>query len=102
VQNNTLVETMIVTIIAGSLMMVIHTFFSHVVRSSMKGQDNLDLIRTASQIFSSLRRDLLQFNTLNTAGAITTLALGNENLPGTATNRPLLNLNARKKSLPIL
>jgi prepilin-type N-terminal cleavage/methylation domain-containing protein len=41
----TLVEAMIVTIIACSLMIAIHAFFSHAVRSTMKGQDNLDSIR---------------------------------------------------------
>jgi competence protein ComGC len=93
----TLVEAMIVTIIACSLMIAIHAFFSHAVRSTMKGQDNLDSIRAASKIFSSLRKDLLQFNTLNTGGAITTVALGNQDLPGTATYSSMIELKRPKE-----
>ncbi|MGM0599529.1 MAG: PulJ/GspJ family protein [Candidatus Rifleibacteriota bacterium] len=95
----TMVETMIVTIIACSLMIAIHAFFSHAVRSTMKGQDNLDSIRAASQIFSSLRKDLLQFNTLSTDGAITTVALGNQDLPGTATCSSIIELRRPKETI---
>lgn len=95
----TLVETMIVTIIASSLMIVIHAFFSHAVRSTMKGQDNLDSIRAASKIFSSLRQDLLQFNTLDTNGAITTVALGDTDLPGTATYSSMIELKRPKETI---
>lgn len=88
----TFVEAMIVTVIACSLMLVIQSFFSHVVRVTMKGQDNLDSIRAASQLFSSLRKDMLQFVSLSTAGAKTTIALSEEEIPATATFSSILTL----------
>lgn len=88
----TFTEALVVTVIACSLMIVIQTFFSHVVRTTMKGQDNLDSIRAASQVFSSLRRDMLQFVSLSTQGARTTIALGDSEIPATATFSSILTL----------
>lgn len=88
----TFVEAMVVTVIACGLMIVIQSFFSHAVRVTMKGQDNLDSIRAASQLFSSLRRDMLQFVSLSTGGARATIAMGEEELPATATFSSILSL----------
>lgn len=88
----TFVEALIVTVIACSLMISIQMFFSHAVRTTMKGQDNLDSIRAASQIFSSLRRDMLTFTSLSTQGAISTIALGSSEIPATATYSKILRL----------
>ncbi len=88
----TFVEAMIVTVIACSLMIVIQSLFSHTVKVTMKGQDNLDSIRAASQLFSSLRRDMLQFVSLSTNGARATIALGNSEIPDTATFSTILTL----------
>ena len=88
----TFVEAMIVTVIACSLMIVIQSLFSHTVKVTMKGQDNLDSIRAASQLFSSLRRDMLQFVSLSTGGARATIALGNSEIPDTATFSTILTL----------
>jgi type II secretory pathway pseudopilin PulG len=89
----TFVEAIIVTLIACSLMIIIQTFFSHAVRSTIKGQDNLDSIRAASQIFSSLRQDMLQFQSVSTDGAIAEIALGETDIPSTATYSSMLTLN---------
>jgi len=88
----TFVEAMIVTVIACSLMIVIQSLFSHTVKVTMKGQDNLDSIRAASQLFSSLRRDMLQFVSLSTGGARATIAPGNYEIPDTATFSTILTL----------
>jgi type II secretory pathway pseudopilin PulG len=63
----TLVEAMMVTVIAVFVMMSMQGLFSHAVRSSLKGQDNLETMRAASRIFSELRKDLLEFKSLATA-----------------------------------
>lgn len=88
----TFVEALIVTVIACGLMIVVQSIFSHTVRMTMKSQDNLDSIRAASQIFSSLRRDMLQFVSLSTAGARTTVPLGEVEVPDTATYSEILVL----------
>jgi len=88
----TFVEAIIVTLIACGLMIVIQSVFSHTVKMTMKSQDNLDSIRAASQIFSSLRRDMLQFVSLSTGGAKTTVALGETEIPATATYSQILVL----------
>ncbi len=88
----TFVEAMIVTVIACSLMIVIQSLFSHTVKVTMKGQDNLDSIRAASQLFSSLRRDMLQFVSLSTGGARATIALDSFEIPDTATFSTILTL----------
>ena len=86
----TFVEAVVVTLIACSLMIVVQTIFSHTVRVTMKGQDNLDSIRAASQIFSSLRRDMLNFVSLSTAGARTVIPAGEYEIPAAATYSQIL------------
>ncbi|MFZ5951029.1 MAG: hypothetical protein ACOYXC_10010 [Candidatus Rifleibacteriota bacterium] len=88
----TFVEALIVTVIACSLMIAIQSFFSHAVRSTIKGQDNLDSIRAASQIFSSLRRDMLTFRSLSTQGALSVIPMGSTEIPATATYSKILRL----------
>lgn len=95
----TLVEAMIVTVIACSLMIVIQTFFSHTIRVTLKGQDNLDSIRAASQLFSSLRRDMLQFVSLSTGGANTSIPMGDEQIPATATYSSILTLKKENEKV---
>ncbi len=89
----TFVEALIVTVIACSLMIVIQAFFSHAVRSTIKGQDNLDSIRAASRIFSSLRRDMLQFQTISTDGAVSTIDTTTNTIDSTATYSSILSIN---------
>ena len=88
----TFAEALIVTVIACTLMIVIQSLFSHAVRVTMKGQDNLDSIRAASQLFSSLRRDMLQFVSLSTGGAKTVIEAGETEIPATATYSKILSL----------
>ncbi len=93
----TFVEALIVTVIACSLMIAIQAFFSHAVRTTLKGQDNLDSIRAASQIFSSLRKDMLTFTSLSTQGAISTISLTSTNIPATATFSQILRIKKPKE-----
>ncbi len=93
----TFVEAIIVTVIACSLMIAIQAFFSHAVRTTMKGQDNLDSIRAASQIFSSLRKDMLTFTSLSTQGAISTIGLTSTEIPATATFSQILRIKKPKE-----
>lgn len=93
----TFVEAIIVTVIACSLMIAIQAFFSHAVRTTMKGQDNLDSIRAASQIFSSLRKDMLTFTSLSTQGAISTIGLTSTDIPATATFSQILRIKKPKE-----
>ena len=65
----TFVEAVIVTTIAVFIMLAVQQLFSHAVRSSLKGQDNLETMRAAGRIFSELRKDLLEFKTISTASA---------------------------------
>ncbi|GAB4284657.1 MAG: hypothetical protein Kow0029_31290 [Candidatus Rifleibacteriota bacterium] len=95
----TLVEALIVTVIACSLMIAIQAFFSHAVRVTLKGQDNLDSIRAASQLFSSLRKDMLQFVSLSTGGAKTTINPGDEDIPATATFSKILALKCADETI---
>lgn len=62
----TFVEAIMVTVIAVVVMLAVQNIFSHAVKSSLKGQDNLDSIRAASRILSELRKDLLEFKTIAT------------------------------------
>jgi competence protein ComGC len=93
------VEIIVVTVIACSLMLMIQAFFSHAVRSTMKGQDNLDSIRAASQIFSSLRHDMLQFQSISTDGAVAEIPLGENEIPSTATFSSMISLNRLEESI---
>ncbi|OGK12045.1 MAG: hypothetical protein A2W80_14645 [Candidatus Riflebacteria bacterium GWC2_50_8] len=88
----TFVEAVVVTLIACGFMIVIQAIFSHTVRVTMKGQDNLDSIRAASQIFSGLRRDMLNFVTLSTGGARATIPVGESEIPDTATYSQILTI----------
>jgi len=63
----TFVEIIVVTVIAVFVMMAVQGLFSHAVKSSLKGQDNLETMRAASRIFSELRKDLLEFKSIATA-----------------------------------
>lgn len=95
----TFVEALIVTVIACTLMIAIQAFFSHAVRTTMKGQDNLDSIRAASQIFSSLRQDLLDFTSLSTQGAVSTIMLGSSDIPATATYSKILRIKRPNENI---
>lgn len=98
-QGFTFTEAMVVTVIACGLMIVIQGLFSHTVKVTMKGQDNLDSIRAASQLFSSLRRDMLQFVSLSTGGAKTTIDLGEDEIPDTATYSKILSLKKQTERI---
>ncbi|PKL42411.1 MAG: hypothetical protein CVV41_14840 [Candidatus Riflebacteria bacterium HGW-Riflebacteria-1] len=88
----TFVEAVVVTLIACGVMIVIQAIFSYTVRVTMKGQDNLDSIRAASQIFSGLRRDMLNFVTLSTGGARTVIPAGEFAVPDAATYSQILTI----------
>ena len=55
----TMVEALVITVVGSILLLTIQTLFSRSVKSTLKGQDNLETIRAASQLFSELRKDLL-------------------------------------------
>ncbi len=93
----TFVEAIIVTVIACAVMLTIQAFFSHAVRTTLKGQDNLDSIRAASQLFASLRKDMLQFTSLSTQGARSQIDLGMADIPATATYSNILRIKRPKE-----
>lgn len=95
----TFTEALVVSAIACSLMLVIQALFSHTVRVTMKGQDNLDSIRAASQLFSSLRHDMLHFVSLSTGGAVVTIEPGAEIVPEAATYSKILALKTRTEQI---
>lgn len=95
----TFTEALVVAVIACSLMIVIQALFSHTVRVTMKGQDNLDSIRAASLLFSSLRQDMLHFVSLSTGGAVATIDLGTEMIPDSATYSKILALKTRTEQI---
>lgn len=82
VQGFTLVEILMVLAIASVLLMVMQTFFYRSVKSTIKGQDNLDTIRAASQLFRELRKDLLACHSIKVPDAAScTIEVGDEVIP---------------------
>ncbi|MBF0500946.1 MAG: prepilin-type N-terminal cleavage/methylation domain-containing protein [Candidatus Riflebacteria bacterium] len=65
-QGFTLLETMVVVLVGSLILITFQTFFSQGVRSSMKGQDQLESIRAASQLFNQLRKDLMACQSVST------------------------------------
>ncbi|HAE37241.1 MAG TPA: hypothetical protein DCG57_01230 [Candidatus Riflebacteria bacterium] len=88
----TLIEAIIAALVSCTVMLAVHLMFSHTVRVAIKGQDNLDSIRAASQIFSSLRNDLRDFVSLSPAGAKITLGFGESEVPENAEYSKVLKI----------
>ncbi len=89
----TFVEAVIVTLIACVIMIAIQALFSHAIRSTVKGTDNLDSIRAASRLFSTLRADLIQLKSFSTNGAVSTIELSENEIPATATFSSILQIS---------
>lgn len=81
----TFVESIIVAFIACSMMIIIQAFFSHGVRSTIKGSDTIESIRAASVLFTQMRKDLMACSFIETSGAITYMDVSATQLPDTAT-----------------
>lgn len=62
----TLVEAIVISALTVVIMLAIQNFFSHTVKSSLKGQDNIDSISAVCKILSELRKDLLEFEGIQT------------------------------------
>lgn len=77
----TLIEAVIAALISCSVMLGMHLIFSQTVRVVIKGQDNLDSFRAASQIFSSLRNDLRDFVSIAPGGAKISLGFNESEIP---------------------
>ncbi|MBF0543114.1 MAG: hypothetical protein HQM08_01710 [Candidatus Riflebacteria bacterium] len=64
----TMVEALVIVLIGSFMMITINFMLSQGVRSSLKGQDQLETIRAASSVFSQLRKDLLACDSIDTDG----------------------------------
>ena len=80
-----MVEAIIVTVLGAMMFFVVQAFFSHGVRSTVKGSDTLESIRAASSLFSSLKTDLGACFAVDTAGAYSSMGVADTDLPITAT-----------------
>jgi len=88
----TLVEALVTAFVAGIVMVSVQMLFSHAVRVTVKGQDNLDSIRAVSQIFSSLRNDLRDFVSLSPGRAKISLQSGESEVPENASYSKILKI----------
>lgn len=96
----TLVETLVVVAVATTLFLVAQALLSRSVRSTMKGQDNLETIRAASILFSEIKRDLLACSGIKVApGASCYLAVGNLTLPPIPVGAEELSLVSRAATI---
>lgn len=91
----TLVESVIVALLASLIMYAIQALFTHSVRSALKGEDSLDSMRAASKLFSSLQTDFLQLTNISTQGAICSIPIGTNSIPTTATYSSILEIGNR-------
>ncbi|MBF0409990.1 MAG: hypothetical protein HQM10_21785 [Candidatus Riflebacteria bacterium] len=62
----TMVEALMVVLVGSFMMLTANFMLSQGVRTSLKGQDQLETIRAASSVFSQLRKDLLACDSVNT------------------------------------
>lgn len=62
----TMAETLVVVLVGSLILIGFQNFFSQGVRSSLKGQDQLESIRAASQLFANLRKDLMACQSVQT------------------------------------
>ena len=91
----TLVESVIVALLASLVMYAMQALFTHSVRSALKGEDSLDSIRAASKLFSSLQTDFMQLTNVSTQGAICSIPIGTTSIPTTATFSSILEIGNR-------
>lgn len=77
----TMVEAIMVTLIASVVLGTMYKTFSSGVRSSMKGTDQLEAIRAASTLFAELRKDLLACQSVDADGAAVVMPVGMNALP---------------------
>jgi len=83
----TLVEALVAVLVASMVILAVQTFFSHGVKTSIKGQDNLETIRAAAQIFHELRKDMLSCNKITVDDdASCTLNVGATSIPPMSPN----------------
>ncbi|MBI3038208.1 hypothetical protein HYY75_04025 [bacterium] len=76
-----LVEAVVMIVVFSIIFMTFQAFFSHGVRSTMKGQDTLQAIRESSIIFSQLEKDFLASNQIDAGAAILSLDISTQDLP---------------------
>lgn len=76
-----LVEIVIVAALASLMFFVVQAFFSHGVRSTVKGTDTLESIRAASSLFSSIKSDLGACFAVDTQGPTCSLTTADTTLP---------------------
>lgn len=87
----TLIEILVSCIILSIIAVSVPYFFTQGVRSTMKGQDNLETIRAASALFADLRKDLLACESIVVVpGASITLGIGASCLPEIPSNADTL------------
>ncbi|MFZ5952791.1 MAG: hypothetical protein ACOYXC_18960 [Candidatus Rifleibacteriota bacterium] len=61
----TLLEAVIISALTIMVFFFIQSFFSHTVKTSIKGQDNLDSIAAACKILSEMHKDLQEFEQIH-------------------------------------
>lgn len=77
-----MIEILMVLAISSILLLIVQTFFSRSVRTTIKGQDNLDTIRAASRLFRELRKDLLACHSIKVPDAAScTIEVGDDVIP---------------------
>lgn len=76
------VEITIVTILSAMIIVLIQSFFSHGVKTTLKGQDTLESTRAASLLFSQMRKDLMACQSVQTGAASITMGMNAVDLPG--------------------
>ena len=78
----TLVELCVVMLVSAIILGVMHQLLSRGIKSSMKGQDNLETIRQAAVLMNEIKRDLLAASALEVpAAASFTLPVGAGTVP---------------------
>ncbi len=77
----TMAEALIVALIGAMMMIGVNAFFQFGVKSTIKGQDNLESTRAASLLFSQFRKDLMSCQFIEVGAASITLEPDENSLP---------------------
>lgn len=86
-------------LVSSMILLSFQSFYTQMIRTSLKDEDSLDSFRVAYRLFSTIQEDLEQFDKLSTHGAFFTVDPTSERFPPTATFSSELSILAGKKRI---
>jgi hypothetical protein len=95
-----MVEALTITLVGALLLWSFQSFFSGGVKSTLKGQDNLETIRSASQLFMEMRKDLLACQSVTVAGTASfTMGVGDTAVPAFPADATFIAFESRNATV---